>query len=62
MLQILEDRFSLYDNFELINNDVLKVDLKNIIKKEKETIQNKKCKNSSKFTILHNNTNNNETY
>lgn len=35
MLQILEDRFSLYDNFELINNDVLKVDLKNIIKKEK---------------------------
>lgn len=36
MLQILEDRFSLYNNFELINNDVLKVDLKNIIKKEKE--------------------------
>ncbi|MFR0921812.1 MAG: 16S rRNA (adenine(1518)-N(6)/adenine(1519)-N(6))-dimethyltransferase RsmA [Clostridia bacterium] len=35
MLQILEDRFSLYDNFELINNDVLKVDLKNIIEKEK---------------------------
>ena len=35
MLQILEDRFSLYNNFELINNDVLKVDLKNIIKKEK---------------------------
>lgn len=36
MLQILEDRFALYNNFELINNDVLKVDLKNIIKKEKE--------------------------
>ena len=36
MLQILEDRFSLYDNFKLINNDVLKVDLKNIIEKEKE--------------------------
>lgn len=35
MLQILKDRFSLYDNFELINNDVLKVDLKNIIEKEK---------------------------
>ncbi len=35
MLQILEDRFSLYNNFELINNDVLKVDLKNIIEKEK---------------------------
>ena len=36
MLQILKDRFSLYNNFELINNDVLKVDLKNIIEKEKE--------------------------
>lgn len=35
MLQILKDRFSLYNNFELINNDVLKVDLKNIIEKEK---------------------------
>lgn len=35
MLKILEDRFSLYKNFEIINNDVLKVDLKNIIKKEK---------------------------
>lgn len=35
MLEILEDRFSLYNNFELINNDVLKVDLKNIIEKEK---------------------------
>lgn len=35
MLQILEDRFSLYNNFELINNDVLKVDLKNMIEKEK---------------------------
>ena len=35
MLQILEDRFSLYNNFELINNDVLKVDLKSIIEKEK---------------------------
>lgn len=35
MLKILEDRFSLYNNFELINNDVLKVDLKNIIEKEK---------------------------
>lgn len=31
MLQILNDRFSLYDNFELINNDVLKVDLNNLI-------------------------------
>lgn len=36
MLRILEDRFSLYNNFEIINNDVLKVDLKNLIKAEKE--------------------------
>lgn len=41
MLQILEDRFSLYDNFKLINNDVLKVDLKNIIEKEKEKAEGK---------------------
>ena len=37
MLDILNDRFSLYNNFELINDDVLKVDLKKIIKIEKET-------------------------
>lgn len=36
MLRILNDRFSLYDNFEIINNDVLKVDLKGLINKEKE--------------------------
>lgn len=42
MLQILQDRFALYNNFEIINNDVLKVDLKNLIKKEKE---NQKIKN-----------------
>lgn len=44
MIQILNDRFSLYNNFELINNDVLKVDLQNIIKteKEKNTIKNAK--------------------
>lgn len=44
MLQILEDRFSLYKNFEIINNDVLKVDLKNIIKKEKENQEIKNAK------------------
>lgn len=36
MIKILNDRFSLYDNFELINEDVLKVNLAEIIKKEKE--------------------------
>ena len=36
MIRILEDRFSLYNNLEIINEDVLKVDLNTIIKKEKE--------------------------
>ena len=36
MITILKDRFALYDNFELINNDILQVDLKNIILTEKE--------------------------
>lgn len=31
MLGILEDRFSLYENFELIHDDVLKVDLKSLL-------------------------------
>lgn len=43
MLKILEDRFKLYNNFELINNDVLKVDLKKLISENKnETIKNTK--------------------
>ena len=36
MLTILNDRFSLYSNFMLINDDVLKVDLKSLISEEKE--------------------------
>ena len=32
MVKILNERFSLYNNFELIHNDILKVDLKNLIK------------------------------
>lgn len=32
MLKILNDRFHLYDNFMLLNNDILQVDLKKIIK------------------------------
>lgn len=36
MLSILKDRFLLYDNFNLINEDVLKVDLNKLIKEEKE--------------------------
>jgi len=32
MVEILLDRFSMYENFELINDDILKVDLKDLIK------------------------------
>ena len=35
MIEILNDRFFLSSNFELLNQDVLKVDLKELIKKEK---------------------------
>lgn len=44
MVNILEDRFSLYENFELLNQDVLKVDLKKLIENERKNanIQNVK--------------------
>lgn len=35
MLGILEDRFKLYNSFQIINGDVLKVDLKKLIKENK---------------------------
>jgi len=36
MIKILEDRFGLYDNFELINDDILKIDLAKIIEENAE--------------------------
>lgn len=44
MIGILKDRFSLYQNFELVNQDVLKVDLKELIENEKKNanVQNVK--------------------
>ena len=44
MIKILQDRFSLYDNFELINKDILKVNLNEIIMENKkdEKIKNVK--------------------
>ena len=36
MIKILQDRFSLYDNFELINEDILKVNLNEIIAENKK--------------------------
>lgn len=35
MVEILEDRFKFYSNFEILNEDVLKVDLNKIIRKNK---------------------------
>lgn len=35
MIEILEDRFKLYNNFEIINNDILKVNLNQLISKNK---------------------------
>lgn len=44
MINILNDRFRLYDNFELLNEDILKVDLNKLIKKEKENNKINKVK------------------
>lgn len=37
MVKVLKDRFIAYSNLEIINEDVLKIDLKNLIKSEKES-------------------------
>lgn len=42
MLDILHDRFYLYDHFELINQDVLKVDLPNLIQTNLQSFKNAK--------------------
>ncbi len=44
MIKILSDRFLHYKNFELLKQDVLKVDLESLIRKEKEKNQWKKVK------------------
>lgn len=44
MIHILEDRFSLYENFKLLNEDILKVDLKSLIEKEKKDANIKNVK------------------
>lgn len=44
MVNILEDRFSIYENFELFNQDILKVDLRNLIEKEKRNAHIKDVK------------------
>lgn len=42
MLNILNDRFSLYNNFEIINEDVLRVNLNSIILKKDANLKNVK--------------------
>ena len=42
MITILEDRFKLYDNFMLLNEDILKVDLKKLINDNISNLQNVK--------------------
>ena len=37
MVNILKDRFFMYDNLEIINDDILKIDLKGLIEREKST-------------------------
>ena len=44
MIKILEDRFSLYDNFQLLHGDILKVDLSSLIREEKENSNIKQVK------------------
>ena len=48
MTTILNDRFSLYENFKLLNQDVLKVDLRNLIEEEKKNTKIKNVKNPIK--------------
>ena len=44
MISILKDRFFIYHNFEIINEDVLKVDLNKLIKENKEQFKLKNAK------------------
>ena len=44
MVNIITERFSLYNNIEIINQDVLKVNLQELIKNEKENNNLKKAK------------------
>lgn len=42
MITVLNDRFALYNNFELINHDVLKVDLHTLLQKNLQTFKRAK--------------------
>ena len=44
MIDVLKDRFILYKNFELLNEEILKVNLKDLIEKQKENGKMKEVK------------------
>ena len=44
MVTILKDRFTFYDNFEIINDDILKIDLNKIIEHNKKEYEFKRVK------------------
>lgn len=44
MVEVLKERFIAYNNIEIINQDILMLNLKEIIKKEKENLQIKSVK------------------
>ena len=44
MINILNDRFSLYENFEIFHQDILKIDLKKLIEEEKKNTDIKNVK------------------
>ena len=44
MVDIITDRFKLFDNFKVINEDILKVDLRELIKEEKQEANIKNVK------------------
>lgn len=44
MITILKDRFSLYENFKLLSQNILKVDLKSLIEEEKKRAKVKNVK------------------
>ncbi len=44
MINILQDRFSLYKNFEVLHQDILKVDIKNLIQEQMKNTDIKQVK------------------
>lgn len=42
MIEILNDRFKFYNNFQIINDDILKIDLSKLIEEKKENLKDVK--------------------